>query len=230
MTLGSNRFQASCDHQFVECEDSQYAVVGKVAQDYSANAQVPKLGAGFNLGPAFVELPTGPNEDTLTVPLSSPHPSTCVAGREAASTPPNPPMPRTLQLTGARGRAFDAGPGYALRHVIGRGAFGCVMAAECRATGRGVAVKQVADAGEDAAAARRLLRELRLLRLLGGHLNVIRLLDVVVADAGGQVSAQLKSRSRLRLLAKSAPQGSPSWAIAGSSTHSSALFPFCGCA
>ena len=114
-------------------------------------------------------------------------------------------MPRTLQLTGARGRAFDAGPGYALRHVIGRGAFGCVMAAECRATGRGVAVKQVADAGEDAAAARRLLRELRLLRLLGGHLNVIRLLDVVVADAGGQVSAQLKSRSRLRLLAKSAP-------------------------
>lgn len=101
-------------------------------------------------------------------------------------TPPNPPLPTEFHPAQAPDTPFNAGPAYDLRRVVGRGAFGCVWAAECRATGRGVAIKRVGGAAADAVAARRLLREMRLLRALGGHANVVRLLDVVASGSGEQ--------------------------------------------
>jgi serine/threonine protein kinase len=101
-------------------------------------------------------------------------------------TPPNPTLPCQLLLTKAPDRPFDAGSAYALRRIVGRGAFGCVWAADCRATGVGVAIKRVSNAAGNVVAAKRLLREMRLLRLLGGHANVVRLLNVVSSQSDDQ--------------------------------------------
>ena len=103
-------------------------------------------------------------------------------------TPHNPPLPANRSPAPSEADPhFDAGPGYTLRRVAGRGAFGCVWAAACRATGRGVAVKRVRVSAGDLVAAARVLREARLLRLMAGHENVIRLLDVVVRHSDKQV-------------------------------------------
>merc|ERR1712216_475836 len=63
--------------------------------------------------------------------------------------------------------------------LVGQGAFGCVVAAE-RVNGEKVAIKKVANTGSDKTATKRLLRELRFLRHLRGHPNVISVEDVVV--------------------------------------------------
>jgi serine/threonine protein kinase len=78
-----------------------------------------------------------------------------------------------------------------------------VWAADCRATGAGVAIKRVSNAAGDVVAAKRLLREVRLLRLLGGHANVVRMLDVVSTQSGDQarsVEQGLANQNSMRSL------------------------------
>jgi len=62
---------------------------------------------------------------------------------------------------------------------VGRGAYGLVCSATDTLTGRSVAIKRVARVFADLTDAKRILREVKLLRHLGGHDNVIDLTDVM---------------------------------------------------
>ena len=108
----------------------------------------------------------------------------------SAKTPPNPSLPQ-LRLEGTGDETFDIGDKYATRLVIGKGAFGFVIAAECTATGNKVAIKKVKSALSDRVAALRLLREVRFLRQLRGHPNVITLVDVLLSESQRQVPTSL---------------------------------------
>jgi serine/threonine protein kinase len=97
-------------------------------------------------------------------------------------TPPNPELPE-LRLPRAADSVFDVGSNYTTQQIIGKGAFGHVIAAECNHTGSKVAIKKIKNATSDRVAALRLLREMRFLRQLRGHPNVINLQDVVVRES-----------------------------------------------
>jgi serine/threonine protein kinase len=73
---------------------------------------------------------------------------------------------------------------YAIVRTVGRGAFGTVMAARDTATGALVAVKRIRDALEDQDQCKLLQRELKLLRHLRGHENIINIQDIFVGPAG----------------------------------------------
>ncbi len=73
---------------------------------------------------------------------------------------------------------------YAMVKTIGRGAFGTVMAARDTATGALVAVKRIRNALEDQEQCKLLLRELKLLRHVRGHENIISIQDIFVGPAG----------------------------------------------
>ena len=114
----------------------------------------------------------------------------------SAYTPPNPPLPAQLRLKGTGEEIFDIGDQYTAQHVVGKGAFGYVIAADCSTTGNKVAIKKVKSALSDRAAALRLLREVRFLRQLRGHPNVISLVDVLLSDtAQSQVPRIPRARS-----------------------------------
>jgi serine/threonine protein kinase len=104
-----------------------------------------------------------------------------------SKTPPNPPLPAHLRLEGTGEEIFDLGDQYTALHVVGKGAFGCVVAAECKISGKRVAIKKVKTALSDRAAALRLLREVRFLQQLRGHPNVINLLDILLSETPNQV-------------------------------------------
>jgi serine/threonine protein kinase len=112
-----------------------------------------------------------------------------------AKTPPNPSLPQ-LRLEGTGDEIFDIGSQYTTRLVIGKGAFGYVIAAECTATGNKVAIKKVKSAMSDRVGALRLLREVRFLRQLRGHPNVITLVDVLLSDGDRQVPTPLTHTAR----------------------------------
>lgn len=63
---------------------------------------------------------------------------------------------------------------------IGGGAYGFVCSAVDTIEKRRVAIKKVKDVFKDLIDAKRILRELKLLRHLGGHENIIWILDVMV--------------------------------------------------
>ena len=73
---------------------------------------------------------------------------------------------------------------YAIVRTVGRGAFGTVMAARDTATGALVAVKRIRDALEDQDQCKLLQRELKLLRHLRGHENIINIQDIFVGPTG----------------------------------------------
>lgn len=67
---------------------------------------------------------------------------------------------------------------------IASGAYGTVCSAEDRIIGDSVAIKKVADVFEDLVDAKRILREVKLLRHLSGHHNIIQLRDVMTSPTG----------------------------------------------
>jgi serine/threonine protein kinase len=101
---------------------------------------------------------------------------------EGGHTPPNPAVPE-LRLPGLKESSFDVGSKYITQRVIGKGAFGFVVSAECCRTGTKVAIKKIKNATSDRIAALRLLREMRFLRALRGHPNVINIQDVLVSPS-----------------------------------------------
>ena len=109
----------------------------------------------------------------------------------SAETPPNPPLPAQLRLEGSGEEIFDIRDQYTVQHVVGKGAFGYVIAADCNITGNKVAIKKVKSALSDRAAALRLLREVRFLRQLRGHPNVINMVDVLLSEAQNQVPPKI---------------------------------------
>jgi len=62
---------------------------------------------------------------------------------------------------------------------IGKGAYGLVCSADDELTGRKVAIKRVGKVFQDLIDAKRILREIKLLRHLGRHENVVELVDIM---------------------------------------------------
>lgn len=69
---------------------------------------------------------------------------------------------------------------YCLNQVIGEGAYGVVASAQDVVTGDEVAVKRIKRVLDTYPMATRILRELKFLRLLRGHNNVIEIKDILV--------------------------------------------------
>ena len=105
----------------------------------------------------------------------------------SSHTPPNPRVPDVQH----EDSVFDVSTRYIIQQVVGRGAFGYVMAAECNVTGKRVAIKKVKNATADRVGALRLLREISFLRHLRGHPNVICVQDVIVRQHNSQVDVYL---------------------------------------
>ena len=63
--------------------------------------------------------------------------------------------------------------------AVGAGAYGIVCSAQDNKTGKKVAIKKITDPFLDLVDAKRILREIRLLRHLGAHENIIRILDIM---------------------------------------------------
>lgn len=76
-------------------------------------------------------------------------------------------------------KEFDVPAYYRVQEVVGRGAYGVVVAAEDTRTGKMVAIKKIQKAFEHKIFAKRTLRELKLLRLLA-HDNILRLLTILL--------------------------------------------------
>lgn len=77
------------------------------------------------------------------------------------------------------GHVFDIPAFYAIDKVRGKGAYGCVVSAVDERNGANVAIKKVGDAFMELEDAKRILREIRLMRNLRYHPNVLRLTDLL---------------------------------------------------
>ena len=79
----------------------------------------------------------------------------------------------------ASGSTFDVPIKYELIRPVGHGAFGVVVSALDKDSGEKVAIKKISRVFADAMDAKRILREILLMRRLGDHENVIRILDII---------------------------------------------------
>jgi mitogen-activated protein kinase 1/3 len=84
---------------------------------------------------------------------------------------------RGMHSFDVHGSTFHVDMKYKLIKPIGHGAYGVVVSAKDEESKRKVAIKKVANAFEDLVDAKRILREIKLLRHFD-HDNIIRLLDV----------------------------------------------------
>jgi len=77
---------------------------------------------------------------------------------------------------------FPVGDEYQLLKEVGKGSYGEVVHGRHLPTGKEVAIKKIFDIFLDAHDAKRLLREVLLLRRLDGHRNLIRLYDLILTE------------------------------------------------
>jgi len=68
---------------------------------------------------------------------------------------------------------------YANLRPIGGGSYGVVCSADDTATGRRVAIKKIANVFSDLVDAKRILREIKLLRHFGSHENIVQVKDII---------------------------------------------------
>ena len=78
------------------------------------------------------------------------------------------------------GNAFTVDVRYQTLKPVGAGSYGLVCSAEDSVTGEMVAIKKIADTFKDLVDAKRIMREIMLLRKLGDHENIISLVDIMV--------------------------------------------------
>ncbi len=100
---------------------------------------------------------------------------------------PTPEEHATLNEFKKRKRTFDVvqlekvtytvDSRYKLKHTLGHGAYGQVVSALDTQTGRKVAIKRVDRLLDDKTDAKRILREVKILRHLRKHANIVRLVD-----------------------------------------------------
>lgn len=83
----------------------------------------------------------------------------------------------TVQVSG---NAFTVDVRYHSLKPVGAGSYGLVVSAEDTVTGEMVAIKKIADTFRDLVDAKRIMREIMLLRKLGDHENIISLVDIMV--------------------------------------------------
>jgi mitogen-activated protein kinase 1/3 len=74
---------------------------------------------------------------------------------------------------------FPVGPEFHLLKMIGQGGFGTVVRAIHEPTGANVAIKKIENVFSSAHNARRLLREIQILRQMGYNRSVVQLKDVL---------------------------------------------------
>jgi len=82
-----------------------------------------------------------------------------------------------LQTVVISGQPFTIHKKYRVIKSIGHGAFGVVIAAENTDTGQKVAIKKVLNAFSDTLDAKRILREVKLMKHFN-HENIVALLDI----------------------------------------------------
>lgn len=68
---------------------------------------------------------------------------------------------------------------YSNLRPIGGGSYGVVCAADDKVTGRRVAIKKIANVFSDLVDAKRILREIKLLRHFGRHENIVQIKDII---------------------------------------------------
>jgi mitogen-activated protein kinase 1/3 len=68
---------------------------------------------------------------------------------------------------------------YDLLRIVGKGSYGIVFKAVDTLTGQYVAIKRILNAFDDKVDAVRMLREMKLLRIMKGHPNIVRLISVL---------------------------------------------------
>ncbi|KAJ0410820.1 hypothetical protein ATCC90586_010143 [Pythium insidiosum] len=95
----------------------------------------------------------------------------------APSPPPLFTSPSSVHTFTANGQVFTLDRRYRLLKSIGTGAYGAVISASDVVGHRSVAIKKITNIFDDLVDAKRILREVRLLRHLN-HKNVTRLLDL----------------------------------------------------
>lgn len=78
----------------------------------------------------------------------------------------------------ASGQQFEIKSRYSLIRPIGHGAYGVVISALDKETGDKVAIKKISRAFEDPVDAKRILREIKLMKKFN-HENVIRIIDII---------------------------------------------------
>ena len=83
------------------------------------------------------------------------------------------------------GSQFQVPKIYALIKPIGHGAFGVVVSSLNQESGEKVAIKKIARVFEDAIDAKRILREILLMKRFN-HENVIRILDIIPPPVGAE--------------------------------------------
>ena len=87
-------------------------------------------------------------------------------------------MASTYHTFKASGQQFEVETKYSLVRPIGHGAYGVVISALDKETSKKVAIKKVTRAFEDAVDAKRILREILLMKKFV-HENVIRIIDII---------------------------------------------------
>ncbi|CAM9448174.1 unnamed protein product, partial [Phaeothamnion confervicola] len=89
--------------------------------------------------------------------------------------------PRTFYIDG---QEFRLAPTFKPLGLLGKGSFGVVVAALDEKTGEKVAIKKIKPVARDAWDAKHILREVRIMRLLADHPNIITLLDLDLDKRG----------------------------------------------
>jgi len=83
-----------------------------------------------------------------------------------------------LEATVVQGHTFTISTRYEPKKILGRGSFGVVCVAHDKVRAENIAIKRIRPFANDEWDARHTLREIRLLKLLGSHPNIISLYDL----------------------------------------------------
>ena len=81
------------------------------------------------------------------------------------------------------GNSFEVDVRYTDLKPVGGGSYGLVCSAKDNLTGKPVAIKKITDTFQDLIDAKRIMREIKLLMMLGGHENIIGITDIMVSPA-----------------------------------------------
>ncbi len=81
------------------------------------------------------------------------------------------------------GQTFDVTARYQLMKRLGEGSYGVVVSARDKLTNKKVAIKKIVDVIEEAQDAKRVLRELKLLKHFRLHENIISIKDILLSPA-----------------------------------------------
>lgn len=82
---------------------------------------------------------------------------------------------------------FSIDKGYSDLKAVGKGSYGVVCSAYCERLGRKVAIKKVTPIAKHAMDAKHVLREVRLMRHMGKHENIVTLEDIMLRELNDEI-------------------------------------------